>query len=46
MWVNGNDQKSLHSSQNSKNLQFPASAHERMEDTQVGDWEIQVGPSL
>ena len=42
MWVNGNDQKSLHSSQNSKNLQFPASANEEMEDAQVGDRELQA----
>ena len=27
--------------QNSKKLQFPASAHQGMEDTQVGDRELQ-----
>ena len=30
------------SSQNRKNLQFPASAHEEMEDAQVGDRELQT----
>ena len=34
--------KNAYSSQNSKNLQFPASAPEGMEDAQVGERELQA----
>ena len=34
--------KNVYSSQNSKDLQFPAIAHEGMEDAQVGDRELQA----
>ena len=34
--------KNVCSSQNSNNLQFPASAHKGMEDAQVGDGELQA----
>ena len=33
--------KNVHSSQNNRNLQFPASAHEGIEHAQVGDRELQ-----
>ena len=44
LWANRNDQQNVYLLQLENNLQFLGSAYQRMEDTPVGDRELQANP--